>query len=133
MPEAVTLRPAGPADAGAIAALTSVLGQPSPVTADYVRKAVDTGRCHVLLAERGGEAPGMVSRSYAPSFFHAADACLINELVVRPSARNEGLGSRLLEHVLRLARAHGCAEVSLSVMSTKAAARRFYERHSATR
>lgn len=133
MPEAVTLRPAGPADAAAIAALISVLAsdldEPSPVTADYVRKAVDTGRCHVLLAERGGEALGMVSYSYAPSFYHAADACLINELVVRPSARNEGLGSRLLERVLRLAQAHGCAEVSLSVMNTNAAAQRFYERH----
>ena len=87
------------------------------------------GTCHVSLAEISGEVLGILSFSYNPSFYHAADSRLINELVVLPDARDRGLGARLLEHVIHGAQAIGCAEVLLSVMTSNTAARRFYERH----
>jgi len=133
MPDPVTLRSANPADAGAIAALIAVLasdlGEPSAVTAIYVVEVLRLRTFQVLLAERSGGVLGMVSFSYNPSFYHAADSCLIHELVVSTGARNEGLGSLLLKHAIQLAQAHGCVEASLAVMSSNAAARRFYERH----
>lgn len=133
MLEPVAIRPAQPSDAdaiaGLIAALASDLGEPSAVTADYVVNVVGSGTCQVLLAECSGEVLGMVSSSYGPSLYHAADSCLIHELVVSPGARNEGAGSRLLEHAIQVTQAHGCAEISLAVLNSNAAARRFYERH----
>lgn len=133
MVEPVAIRPAQPSDGDAIARLIAVLasdlGEPSTVTADYVVKVVGSGACQVVLAEGSGEVLGMASFSFSPSFYHAANSCLIHELVVSPGARNEGVGSRLLEHAIQLAQAHGCAEVSLSVLNANAAARRFYERH----
>ena len=71
----------------------------------------------------------MVTFSCNPSFYHAADSCLINELVVLPDARDRGLGARLLEPVIHGAQAIRCAEVLLSVMTSSTDARRFYERH----
>ncbi|MBM3121347.1 MAG: GNAT family N-acetyltransferase [Chloroflexi bacterium] len=133
MLEPVAIRPAQPSDADAIAGLIAVLatdlGEPSAATADYVANVVRSGACQVVLAEGSGEVLGMVSFSYSPSFYHAANSCLIHELVVSPGARSMGVGSRLLEHAIQLAQAHGCAEVSLAVMDSNAAARRFYERH----
>jgi ribosomal protein S18 acetylase RimI-like enzyme len=133
MRQPIDIRPARPSDAGTIARLitflASELGEPAAASADYAVGVLDAGTCQVLLAERSGEALGMVSFSYTPSLYHAADACLISELVVSPAARNEGVGSRLLEHAIQLAQAHGCAEVSLAVLNSNAAARRFYERH----
>jgi len=133
MPEPVTVRLAEPADAGAIAALIAVLasdpGEPGEVSTDYIAEVLGKGSCRALLAMRGEGVLGVLNLSYHPSFYHAADACLIEELVVSSGARNEGVGSRLLEHAIQMAQAHGCAEISLAVLTSNAAARRFYERH----
>jgi ribosomal protein S18 acetylase RimI-like enzyme len=112
-----------------MAVLASDPGEPCPGTTDYVVKFVGPGTRQVMLAEGNGEELGMVSFSYSPSFYHAADSCLIDELVVFPGARNAGVGTRLLEHAIRMAQAHGCAEISLAVLNSNAAARRFLERH----
>jgi len=132
MPDPITLRHTEPADAGAIAALVAALasdlGEPSPVSASYVADVLRDGRCQVLLAERGADVLGMLSLSFHASLYHGAEACRVDELVVRPEARNQGVGAELLEQAIEMARARRCAEVSLGVMQANVAARRFYER-----
>jgi ribosomal protein S18 acetylase RimI-like enzyme len=118
-----------PAIARLIAMLATDLDAPSTVTPEYVAEVLREGGCTVLLAQRGGAALGMLSYHFYPSLYHAADSCLVDELVVEPAARGQGVGALLLEAVIRRARERGCAEVSLSVMSTNKNAQRFYERH----
>ena len=132
-PLPVTLRLAGPQDshaiAGLIAALALYLGERSPITSPFVTKVLLQQSCQVLLAARGEVVLGLLSFSFRPSLFHAADSCMIDELVIEPSARNQGIGAVLLDDAIRRAREHGCAEVSLSVMTSNAEALRFYRRH----
>ena len=129
----VTIRTAQVQDASTVARLVSILGDdlrdPSAITTGYAGEVLRTNRCHVLLAERDGRILGMVSYHFQPSLYHAADSCLIDELVIEPAARGQGAGGMLLEEALRLARDRGCAEVGLSVMTTNEGARRFYAAH----
>ena len=52
----------------------------------------------------------------------------ITTLYVRPSARNEGLGTRLLAAAERALADRGAATVSLEVLTANEAAREFYDR-----
>jgi ribosomal protein S18 acetylase RimI-like enzyme len=135
MPESalISTRLAKPDDAEAIAALVTTLAaelqEHSPVTPAYVADYLRSPGAHVLLAVRGQAVLGLLSFTFRPSLYHAADSCLIDELVVHPAERNHGLGTRLLQETIQRARAHHCAEVSLGVMISNRDALRFYQRH----
>jgi ribosomal protein S18 acetylase RimI-like enzyme len=58
----------------------------------------------------------------------APDTWYINVLGVRPQFRNQGLGARLLEEALMIARSLGKRGVSLIVADGNQGARRLYER-----
>lgn len=132
-PMPISLRLAGPEDSAAIARLIGTLAadleESSPITPPFVTKVLHQHICQVLLAARGEEVLGLLSFSFHPSLFHAADSCMIDELVIEPGARNQGIGAVLLDDAIRRAREHGCAEVSLGVMASNAGALRFYQRH----
>jgi ribosomal protein S18 acetylase RimI-like enzyme len=132
-PSSVSVRPAQEDDAaeiaGLVASLAAELGDPTPITPAYVADYLRRPGCHALLAVGPPAVLGMLSYSLRPSLYHAADACLVEELIVQPAERNGGVGTLLLNEVLRLARDLGCAEVSLGVMSSNQAALRFYLRH----
>ena len=115
--------------AGLVSTLAAELGEHTPVTLTFVAGYPRRPGCHVLLALRGPAAVGLLSYTFRPSLYHAADACLVDELVVQPAERNRGLGTHLLEEVLRRAHDQHCAEVSFSVMTSNRAALRFYQRH----
>lgn len=57
------------------------------------------------------------------------DELKINNIVVQPSRRGEGVGSGLLRHLLEGGRAEGCVEAELEVRPSNLHARRMYERH----
>jgi len=135
MPESdpISIRLADAHDAEAIAALVATLAadlrERSPLTPAYVADYLRSPGTHVVLAVRGETVLGLVSFTYRPNLYHAADACLVDELVVEHGARNRGVGALLLEEVIRRAQQHACAEVSLSVISSNLNALRFYQRH----
>ena len=133
MSNAVAVRTAVPTDAPILAtlleALAASLGEPCPARSEYAAEVLRTGRCQVLLAVRDGAALGMLSYYLHPSLYHAADSCLIEELVVAPEARGQGVGAVLLEEAMHRARQRGCVEVGLSVMNSNRDAQRFYEQH----
>jgi ribosomal protein S18 acetylase RimI-like enzyme len=135
MPESglISMRLAEADDAEAIAALVTTLAadlkEHSPITSAYVAGYLRSPGVRVLLAVRGQAVLGLISFTYRPSLYHAADSCLIDELVVHPVERNQGLGTRLLQEAILRAHAHRCAEVSLSVMISNQDALRFYQRH----
>ena len=132
-PGPVSVRPAEDDDvveiAGLVAMLAAELGDPTPVTPAYVADYLHRPGCHALLAVRSSEVLGLLSYSFRPSLYHAADSCMVDELIVRLAERSGGIGTLLLNEVIRLAREGGCAEVSLGVMKSNQAALRFYLRH----
>ncbi len=124
------VRQAGPGDEAAVAALIQELGRsvdfPSLVTEDLARQYLEFPGCYALLAEEGGRAVGLLVYSIQPDLFHAANGCMIRELVVEEHARDRGIGSALMAEVLRRAEAAGCVEVSVSALADNEGALRFY-------
>ena len=129
----VTVREARPGDehdvVGLITELARTIGETSPITAGYVQEYLAFPGCHVLWAEEDGRLVGVLSYSIRPNLYHAANSALIEELVVRESARGHGVGSVLLSELLSRLPSQGCAEVSVTTMPDNDGAIRFYRSH----
>jgi ribosomal protein S18 acetylase RimI-like enzyme len=131
----IIVREARPGDEHVIVELIRELartgGEASPITESHAREYLAFAQCgsHVLLAEQEGCAVGLLSYSVRPNLYHAANSALIEELVVRESARSQGVGSVLLSELLNRLPSLGCAEVSVSTMPDNQDAMRFYRSH----
>jgi GNAT superfamily N-acetyltransferase len=136
------IRPATPADAGAVRRLFAALHafnaglEPRFALADgwelelaaHLARERATGDGLTLLAWAGDEPIGLAmvaSHLDSPLFRHRRWAEL-NALYVAPVARGTGLADRLLEAAAVWARARGHAEVRLYVTASNARARAFY-------
>lgn len=128
MPTQVTVRPATPQDAMAVAAVLCdsraeyVAYAPMAHTRQQVQRwiteiVIPGGGVHVATID--GRVVAMLAVSRAP------EASWIDQLYVRPGFTGRGLGARLLEA------AHGMLEapIRLYTFQANADARRFYERH----
>jgi ribosomal protein S18 acetylase RimI-like enzyme len=112
-----------------VAELAQTLAETSPLTERYVEEYLDFPGCGILLAEEGDHAVGLLSYSLRPNLYHAANSALIEELIVRESARGRGVGSALVSELLRRLPSQGCAEVSVTTTPDNAGAIRFYRSH----
>jgi GNAT superfamily N-acetyltransferase len=86
----------------------------------------------VFVARAGGNegtVVGMVSLLFTVSTAAGAPACWLEDMVVHPDHRGGGLGSRLLDHAIAYAQAHGFARITLLTDRDNAGAIRFYTRH----
>jgi len=93
------------------------------VVADFAERR-DTRREAAWIAELDGERVGCV-------FCTAADAehtAQLRLLLVEPSARGAGVGTRLVDECLRFAKRSGYARITLWTNDVLVAARRIYER-----
>ncbi|MBI2298363.1 MAG: GNAT family N-acetyltransferase [Armatimonadetes bacterium] len=83
----------------------------------------------VAVAREGGVLVGMVSASirHSPAFRDSPRG-VIENLVVEPSRRRHGIGTRLVNHALAWCAGEGVRATELSVAVTNEAARLFYER-----
>lgn len=127
------IRDAVPGDEPAIALLIRALGEAgdyeSPVQEEDAARYLASPGCGALLAEEEGEAVGLLSYSIRFDLFHAANSCLIDELVVAEGHRGQGIGGALLDEVIRRAAAAGCVEVSVTTMPDNEEAQRLYRSH----
>ena len=130
---AVEIRNARLSDASAIAQLVAELaeglGEKSPITEAYVRLYLSSPTSTILLALDRDDVVGLLSCSIRPDLYHAGPTCLIEELVVMPSARDKGIGSMLMDRLSSVLGEIGCVEVSVSTMPDNHGAIRFYRRH----
>lgn len=87
----------------------------------------------IVLAEEDGRIIGMVSLLYTVSTALGAKVALLEDMIVDPSRRGEGIGSKLLDYALRVSRERGCARITLLTDACNADAHRFYERFGFTK
>jgi ribosomal protein S18 acetylase RimI-like enzyme len=126
------IRSATKADKTKIVRLVTIyaneLGQQSALTEDYVEKYLSSSNSAILLAIQDCEVVGMLSYSFRPDLFHANTVCFIEELIVEPSMRRQGVGTELLTEIMKRVKEIGWAEISITVMSDNKEALELYKK-----
>jgi (aminoalkyl)phosphonate N-acetyltransferase len=133
-----TIRPAAPADAPAVAALiTDLEGSPcaQPAFAEIFAHNLAQPRVQYWVAqvEPMGPVVGFISLHAQALLHHQAWVAEVQELVVAPGCRGQGLGQQLLQTARQQARQWGCANLEVTCNQKRLATHRFYERHGLAR
>lgn len=79
---------------------------------ELLREVIDSPYCHLLIAEQGGVAVGMLTLALYPTL--TALRGWIEDVVVDQQARRQGVGRKLLRRAIEIARAEGCKSLSLT-------------------
>jgi GNAT superfamily N-acetyltransferase len=132
----VAIRPARPADVGAVHALIRELAVYEKLehlctgTAQALEEALFGPRrsVDVLVAEVRGEIVGFTLFFPTFSTFLARPGLWLEDLYVKPAHRSRGVGSRLLRAVAAVAVERGCGRFEWAVLDWNAPAIAFYER-----
>lgn len=84
----------------------------------------------VLVARRPGAdtVVGMVGLLFTVSTALGATVALLEDMIVAPDLRGQGIGSALVGQAIAVARDRGCARITLLTDGDNAPARRFYAR-----
>lgn len=129
----ITTRPATEADLPALLALYRELHPDDPTIPDltahrtWQQIATQPGRT-ILVAELGSTVVGTMDCTVSANLTRGARPFLLLEnVVVTVSARRTGVGSRLLQAVLDLARSQNCYKIQLLSRASRKPAHAFYE------
>ena len=102
--------------------------EPTPAAetiAATLRRLLEAGETEGLLA---GEAPdGLALLRFRPALWSEGAEAYLQELYVIPALRGRGIGKRLLEQAIALARERGADTIDLNTGETDTAARGLYE------
>lgn len=99
------------------------------VTAGQMQEDRDLFRCYI--AEKDGEAVGFATFFFA-YYSWTGKALYLDDLYVREAVRKQGIGKKLLETVISLARQERCRKVRWQVSKWNANAIDFYKSMGAT-
>ena len=124
----VQIRAAATGDASDVALLLDALGYPCTrdEAAERIAYVLGDPRQHLLLAEVGGHACGLVALDLRYSVTRGEDQARITALVVRPDAGRQGVGRRLLREVEGIARRAGARRIEVTSNPTRSDAHAFY-------
>ena len=131
----ITIRTAGPADAGTIVRLIGELAAYEDLVdlvriteADVLRDGFGERPCfECLLAEADGQALGFAIHRPSYSTFDGRPGLYVEDLFVAESARQLGIGRLLMARLAAIARERGCTRMGLAVLHWNPA-REFYHR-----
>jgi GNAT superfamily N-acetyltransferase len=131
----ITIRTAGPADAGTIVRLIRELAAYEHLVdlvriteTDVLRDGFGERACfECLLAEADGQAVGLAIHRPSYSTFEGRPGLYVEDLFVAESARQLGIGRLLMARLAAIARERGCTRMSLAVLHWNPA-REFYRR-----
>jgi GNAT superfamily N-acetyltransferase len=131
---AVTLRPAGAADAELVLAMLGALADAVGDGAAFTATLEDVRRdgfgpaplYESLIAELAGRPVGLLTVFPTYSTYKGRPCLHVNDLYVAPEARGRGVGRQLMARACRLAVERGCCRVELKVLDNNDA-RDFYE------
>jgi GNAT superfamily N-acetyltransferase len=82
----------------------------------------------IYCATDGDSVVGMVSILFTVSTAEGGRAAWLEDMIVHPNWRGQGIGERLLHEAIRQARAAGCSRITLLTDATNHSAMRFYGR-----
>jgi len=83
----------------------------------------------ILVAENDGRLVGMVNILYTVSTVLGGRVALLEDMVVDPSTRGTGIGSKLLNTAIETCKTNNCKRITLLTDQDNINAQRFYERH----
>lgn len=84
---------------------------------------------HILVLREGDSILGMVNLLFIVSTACGGRAALLEDMIIHPSWRGHGLGSKLLQAAIELAKNENCLRITLLTDRANHAALRFYQRH----
>lgn len=124
----MSVRPARPGDARAVAAVVAQLGYDLDAgeLGERLRDLGRDGRSAVLVAERGGAVAGVLTLHVVPVMHEPGGWCRITMLVVDEGARRQGAGRELVAAAEAFARAAGCSRIEVTSAVHRAGAHAFY-------
>lgn len=95
-----------------------------------LRMIIDDARVGVILAARadGGAVVGMVNLLFTVSTAEGARVMLLEDMIVRPDHRGQGVGLKLIETAIARATDEGCARITLLTDEDNTQAQWFYGR-----
>jgi GNAT superfamily N-acetyltransferase len=139
----LSIRPATPTDIPLILSLIRELAdyekapQEAKATPDLMRRALfpqPPARPHAecLIAELDGQAQAFALFFTNYSTWTGRPGLYLEDLFVRPAARNKGIGKALLQHLAALALERGCARFEWAVLDWNTPAIDFYKALGAT-
>ncbi|MDB6067349.1 MAG: hypothetical protein JWR26_3557 [Pedosphaera sp.] len=82
----------------------------------------------IYCAVDGAEVVGMVSILFTVSTAEGGRVAWLEDMVLHPSRRGQGIGEQLMHVAIQEARAAGCVRITLLTDATNGPAMRFYER-----
>ena len=85
-------------------------------------------RGEVLVADRDGVIVGMVNLLSTISTFMGKEVVILEDMVVDPEYRNQGIGERILVAAIDRAKEKGAGRITLLTDGTNEGAIRFYEK-----
>jgi predicted N-acetyltransferase YhbS len=131
MADAVTIRPAVPADAPILSELLAQLGYPASVS-DVPQRLQAIGNFPTAAAfvaiNRYGEVVGLVTAHIIPSIHDNDPVAWLTTLVVLEDARGAGIGSALVRHVEGWAIEKGAKRLSVTSGIQRHSTHEFYEK-----
>lgn len=128
------IRPAAPADLGALAELFDAYrqfyGQPSDIdgAAQFLSEHMVQGQSSIFVAEAADELIGFTQLYPSFSSTRMAPIFILNDLFVSPHARKNGAASALLRAAANYAHAQGALRLTLSTAHDNHAAQALYAR-----
>lgn len=133
-PEAVTVRLAAPADSAEVVRLVSALLvelggsalEPARAREVYAELVASHDLGFVALAESEGTVTAVCTVSWAHALRSQGRYAIVQEMYVAPELRSSGVGRRVLELALAVARERGCPFVELGTPAAGARQIAFY-------
>ena len=132
----IHIRPASEADIPSLCALLALLfTQEADFTPDAKRQTQalrlilqqpETGR--IFCATENDRVIGMVSLLFTVSTAEGGRAAWLEDMIVHPDRRGQGIGERLMDEAIQNARAAGCSRITLLTDGSNSSAHRFYAR-----
>ena len=132
----IQYRPATGVDIASLAGLLALLfAQEADFTPDATKQECglrlileqpEIGQLYCAVA--GDAVVGMVSLLFTVSTAEGGRAALLEDMVVHPDWRGQGIGARLLSEAIQQARAAGCSRITLLTDAGNLAAQEFYGR-----
>lgn len=124
------IREAKIGDSEAIASLLTALDYPD--TEGFIDSKIEQLLKHpdarLLVAVEGSEILGFISLHFITQLALPGDFCRISYFCVNEASRGRGVGARLEETAVELAKERGCDRIEVHCHARRELAHRFYER-----